>query len=116
MENILVGIFWILAIYGFIEIVKNIIYILTYTKMKAEGIFVIIAAKNQENIIEVFLRTSLFRMIYGKEDILKNILVTDLDSKDTTKAILKKISDENTYIKYLPWKDCKELIDNIDNV
>ena len=46
MEFILNTIFWTLALYGLSEIVKNIIYINTYTKFKSKGIYLIIGVKN----------------------------------------------------------------------
>ena len=46
-DFILNGVFWILALYGLFEIIKNIIYICTYTNLKADGIYIIIATKNQ---------------------------------------------------------------------
>ena len=51
LEFVLNTIFWTLAIYGLFEIIKNIIYINKYTKFKSEGIYVIIAVKNQEEKI-----------------------------------------------------------------
>lgn len=114
-EFIFYSIFWILAIYGLLEILKNIIYIFTYTNLKANGIYVIIAVKNEENRIEGFLRTMMFRMLYGKEDIIKKVLVTDLGSKDETPKIIEKIEqDYNETIKAVNWKKCKEIIDNIN--
>ncbi len=109
-------IFWTLAFYGLFEIIKNIIYMATYTHLKSEGIYLILAVKNQEDKIEVILRSTLFRIIYGKDEFLKNIIVSDLKSKDNTKEILKKISEENEMIKYMSWKECKEIIDNIDEI
>ena len=64
MEFIRNTIFWTLAIYGFFEIVKNIINIFTYTKFQSDGIYLIIAVKNQEEKIEGFLRSSLFKILY----------------------------------------------------
>ena len=77
MEFILNVVFWTLAIYGLFEIIKNIIYIFTYTKFKADGIYIIIAVKNQEERIEGFLRSTLFKILYGKEEYLRNIIVAD---------------------------------------
>ena len=37
-EFVLNGIFWILAMYGLFEIIKNIVYIWSYTKLKSDGI------------------------------------------------------------------------------
>ena len=55
-EFILNAIIWTLALYGLIEIAKTIRYCFAHTKYKQNGIYVIIAAKNQEEQIECFLR------------------------------------------------------------
>lgn len=114
MEFVTNTIFWTLALYGFFEIIKNIVYIITYTKFRTDGIYLIIAAKNQEEKIEGFLRSTVFKILYGKEDYLKNIIVVDLESEDRTKEIAKKISKEYECLKILNWKECKEIIDNIN--
>ena len=116
MEFIFSIIFWTLALYGLFEIIKTIIYILTCTKMKTDGINIIIAVKNQEEEIEGFLRSTLFKILYGKEDYLKNIIVADLESTDKTKEIAKKLSNEYECLKVMNWKDCKEIIDNVNDV
>ena len=113
LDFILNGILWTLALYGLFEIIKNIIYICTYTNLKSDGIYVIIAAKNQENKIEGFLRTILFRIMYGKEECVKDVIVTDLNSSDDTMKILEKLSKDYDGIKVVNWKECKEVIDNI---
>ena len=113
LDFIINGIFWVLALYGLFEIIKNIIYICTYTNLKSDGIYVIIAAKNQENKIEGFLRTTLFRIMYGKEECVKDVIVTDLNSSDDTMKILEKLSKDYDGIKVVNWKECKEVIDNI---
>ncbi len=114
MEFILNTIFWTLAIYGLFEIIKNIIYLGTYTNFKSDGIYLIIAVKNQENKIEGFLRSTLFKILYGKEEYFKNIIVADLKSEDKTKEIAKKLSIEYECIKVLNWKECKDIIDNVN--
>ena len=106
--------FWTLAIYGLFEIIKNIIYISTYTKFKSDGIYVIIAVKNQEEKIEGFLRSILFKILYGREDYLRNIIVADSNSSDSTKEIAKKLSKYYEIIKVTNWKECKNIIDNVD--
>lgn len=111
------GLFWILALYGLIEIIKTIYYTIYYTKLKSDGIYFIIATKNQEDKIEIFMRSILFKLIYsGKEDAIKNFVVTDLGSKDKTKEILEKLQEEYKFMKITDWKKCKEIIDNISNV
>ena len=113
LDFIINGIFWILALYGLFEIIKNIIYMCTYTNLKSDGIYIIIATKNQENRIEGLLRTFLFRIMYGREEEIKDIIVTDLDSTDETMKILSRLSKDYNSIKIVNWKDCKQVIDNI---
>mgnify|MGYP003373552392 FL=1 len=114
LEFILSTIFWTLAFYGLFELVKNIIYICTYTKLKSDGIYVIIAVKNQEDKIEGFLRSILFKILYGREEEFKNVIVADLASKDDTKTIAKKLSKDYECLKVLSWKETKEIMDNVD--
>ena len=114
MNFILSIIFWTLAFYGLFEIIKNIIYITTYTNFKSDGIYIIIAVKNQEEKIEGFLRSALFKLLYGKEEYLKNIIVADLKSTDNTKEIVKKMADEYECLQILSWKECKDIMDNVD--
>lgn len=114
LEFVLSTIFWTLAFYGFFELIKNILYISSCTKLKADGIYLIIVTKNQEDKIEGFLRSILFKVLYRDDEYLKNIIVADLKSKDNTKAILKKMEREYEILKILSWKECKEIIDNID--
>lgn len=112
-EFILNAILWTLALYGAFEIIKTIINIYTYTNLKSDGIYIIVAVKNQENKIEGFLRNFLFRIIYGKEENIKDIIVADLDSTDETVEILNKLSREYEGLKVTNWRECKEVIENI---
>ena len=109
-------ILWTLALYGAFEIIKTIINIYTYTNLKSDGIYIIVAVKNQANKIEGFLRSFLFRVIYGKQESIKDIIIADLDSKDETQIILEKLNKEYDEIKVINWKECKEIIENIKNV
>lgn len=106
---------WTLALYGLFEIIKTIIYIFTYTNMKADGIYLIIAAKNQEDKIEYFLRSSLFKILYGREDYVKQIWVADLDSVDNTREIARKLSIDYDCVKTMSWRECKELLDSVND-
>lgn len=116
MELILNTIFWTLAIYGLIEIIRNIIYLYTYTKLKSDGIYLIIAVKNQEERIEGILRAILFKILYGREEYFKNIILADLKSTDSTKEIAKKLSEEYECLKVVSWKECKDIIDSVDEI
>ncbi len=114
MDFLIKTIFWTLAIYGLYEIIKNIIYINSYAKFKSDGIYLIIGVKNQEKIIEGFLRAILFKILYGREEYFKSIIVADLESTDNTKEISKKLSKEYECLKVLSWKEVRELMDNIN--
>ena len=115
MENFIINsILWTLALYGLFELIRQIIYMITYTNMKADGIYIVIAVKNQEERIEGFLRSVLFKILYGKEENIKDIIVTDLNSTDKTKEIINKMSTDYECVKIINWKECKQLIDNID--
>ena len=49
MENFIINsILWTLALYGLFELVKQVINIITYTNLSADGIYLIIGVKNQE--------------------------------------------------------------------
>lgn len=98
-EFIFNGILWTFALYGLIEIIKTIINSCTYPNMTSDGIYVIIAVKNQENNIEGFMRSLLFRLLYGKEETIKDIIVTDLDSTDDTIKILEKLAKDYECMK-----------------
>lgn len=113
-DIILNAVLWTLALYGLYEIIRNIIYIYSYTDLKSDGIYVIIAVKNQEKKIEGFMRNILFRVLYGKDEYIKNIMVADLDSKDGTLEILNRLQKEYDCIKISNWKECEEIINNIN--
>ncbi len=117
MENFIINsILWTFALYGLFELIKQIIYMCTYTNMKADGIYIIIAVKNQEERIEGFLRSSLFKLLYGKEEYIKDIIVADLGSTDKTREIVDKMSVDYECVKVTNWKECKDIIDNVDEV
>ncbi len=113
MENIITIVVWTLAFYGLFEIIKNIIYICTYTKLKSKGIYFIIAVKNQEENIEGFIRNLMFRILYGKEEKIKNVIIVDLNSKDNTIKIIEKLQKEYEQLKILNLKECKELLESV---
>ena len=73
---------------------------------------IIITVKNSEEYIEGFLRSVIFRVLYGKEDCIEQILIVDLESKDNTKKIIKKMELDNEVIKIVDWEDCKKIIEN----
>ena len=106
--------FWICALYGLIEIIKTILYIHSCNKISTDGINLIVTVKNQEDKIEGFLRSLIFKILYGREEYFKNIIVADMQSTDDTKKIVEKLSKDYEIIKVTSWKECKNLMDNID--
>ena len=117
MENFFINsILWTFALYGLFELVKQIINAISYVNMKANGIYIIIAAKNQEEKIEGFLRSMLFKILYGKEECIKDIIVADLNSTDKTRKIIDKMSTDYECVRITNWKECKDIIDNIDEM
>lgn len=114
MNFIINAIVWTLAFYGLFEIIKSIIYISLHTNLKSNGIYVMIGVKNQEKDIEGILRTIVFKILYGKEEI-KDVMVVDLDSTDNTKEIIKRLEGECECIKVVNWKECKEVLEAINN-
>ena len=101
--------FWICALYGLIEIIKTILYIHSCNKISTDGINLIVTVKNQEDKIEGFLRSLNFRLLYGKEDYVQNIIVLDLNSTDKTRQILENLSADYPNIKLLNWKEFSEI-------
>ena len=95
------GIIWTLAIYGFIEIIRLVCKLNTYNIKESDGIYLAIAVKNQENTIENFLRSLIFKILYGKENEVKEIRVIDLNSNDGTMQILKKMEEDNELVKVI---------------
>lgn len=109
LSYILNCILWICALYGIIEIIKTIFYIRTCNRIKTDGIHIIVAVKNEETKIEGFLRNLNFRILYGKNDCIENIIVLDLNSVDNTKHILQKLAVDYPNIKLLNWNEFEEI-------
>lgn len=115
MLNFIINcILWTFAFYGLFEFIKTLINLYTYTNLKSDGIYLIVAVKNQENRIEMFMRALLFRLLYGNENFISKIIVTDLDSSDNTKKILNLLKNDYDFIKIANWKECKNIIDNVN--
>jgi len=73
----------------------------------------ILALKNQEEKAEGIIRSFLFRYIYGKDEMLDNIIIADLNSVDDTKEVLKKLKTDYEQIEVCDWEECKGIIDKL---
>lgn len=100
---------WVCAIYGIIEIIKNFLYIKSCNSINPDGIHMIVAVKNQEDKIEGFLRSLNFRLLYGKEDNIEDIIVLDLNSNDNTKNIVDNFTHDCPNVKVVTWYEFEEL-------
>lgn len=114
IDFILNTLVYVLAIFGLFEIVKKIIYIMQFTNLNENGIYIIIGAKNQEEKIDGLLRSVLFKIMYGKEEAIKKVILTDLDSTDKTMQKLKEFKGYDESIKVATWKECKDIIDLVN--
>ena len=114
-DFIFYAVLWTLALYGLIEIIKTIYYICTYEKIDKNGMILIVAVKNQEKQIEGFCRSVLFRYLAGKKDYINKIIVTDLNSADSIKDIVKKLEEDYECIELKEWNTCKDELDCICN-
>ena len=114
-EFVINGVFWVLALYGLIEIIKTIWISFTYTDLSAEGIYVIVAAKDGEERVEGYIRSFLSKLMYQKETEKTNIIIAGLESRDRTEEILLKLKNEYEGIEFTSWSKCKAIIDNIEN-
>lgn len=114
IDNALDALVYILAIYGIIEIIKTIYYIMKFTNLNENGIYIIIAVKNQEKQIDNVLPGVLFKIMYGKEESVKKVIIADLDSTDKTMQKLKTFKSENEYVEVTSWKKCKDIMDLVE--
>lgn len=69
--------------------------------------------KNQEEKIEGFIRSILFRLLYGKERAINNVIIADLNSEDQTNEILNNLAKDYGCIRVSSWNECKEIIEKM---
>ena len=129
MEFILNTIFWTLALYGLFEIIKNIIYISTYTKFKSDRIYLIIAVKKQEEKIKEYNKYDIseLRILYlmlNYDDVIlyfENSLGYLIDPKKSKLAYkILEFKNDNGYFNLFDFQDSvledKELNDTLNAV
>ncbi len=107
-------IIWILAIYGLLEIIINLFNAVALVNNNIKDMYILIAVKNQENSIEGIVRSIVFKNIYHKnENLFNNIIIADMGSTDDTLRILKKLSNEYSFLRVVDCKDSQDLLSNI---
>lgn len=108
---ILQVIVWILAIYGFIEIVISVVNSIIFVKNNIKDAYILIIVKNQEDTIEGIIRSIIFKNIYNKnENVFDNIIVADMGSTDNTLNILKRLSEEYSFLKVISCDNSNEFL------
>lgn len=108
VEFIITSIIWILALYGFFEIVKTIIHIHKYPKVSFNHTSFIITVYNQENNIEYFLKLFIYKMLYYNFSI-PEVIIVDLGSTDNTLEILKTFSKDFGFINVLTVEEYQKI-------
>ena len=100
MLNILfTSIFWFLAIFGLIQLIKNIADTIYASFTLKEESVIVVTVRNQEDRIEGIIRSIVWQNLHGKNPcLMPKILVVDLDSTDNTMEILKKLSNDYAFI------------------
>lgn len=104
---------WTFALYGFFHFTFSVFRTYYQCKISSKGIYMFIAVKNQENKIEGFIRSILFRLIYGEEEHIDNIFVVDLNSTDKTADILNILSNDYDEIQFTDINGCRKILDSI---
>ncbi|MCI9063102.1 MAG: glycosyltransferase [Clostridia bacterium] len=111
LNFILNALFWTFALYGLFEIIRNIMYKYIYTESNKNNTYLIIAVKNGEDYIEGSIRNDLSKIFLDNKNPIREIMVVDLNSNDSTNEILSKMKEKNKNIKIINWNECKDIID-----
>ena len=97
MGNFIINsLLWTFALYGLFELIKQIIYMCTYTNLKEDGIYVIIAVKNQEEKIEGFLSFKIHHYLHHDRDtgeIVELIVLPEKRNLKIGKQLVEKIEE-----------------------
>ena len=96
---------WCLCIYGFLNLIKDIIEEKSYKKIK-NNVKLILTVKDVENGIENYIRQLNF-----SKNFFNNLVVIDLDSNDSTIDIVQKLVEEGINVKLLKRKEGFEYLE-----
>ncbi len=89
------------AIYGFVQIVKDIVNMFLADKNPYDDMFVVIKVKNSRETLEATVRLIMWkwlRVTHGTT--VPNILIVDLGSNDETPQIAKHLCNDYSFIHY----------------
>lgn len=102
------AILWTLAFYGLFEIVKTLIYLYYFSKVKKQrSTYIVLPIKDdlQDNKdtgdVEFLLRSLIFRILYENDNYIDEILVVDFGIKTETKMVIEKIQKDYNCVKLI---------------
>ena len=101
---------WTLVMYAIFEIIRILLYYFILPKEEGEDTYIVITVKDGEEYIEGVLRSLIYKILYGKENNIKQILIIDLNSQDSTINIIKKLELDYTCIKLVEYGKYKDII------
>ncbi len=122
MWNFIINaVLWTLAFYGLFEIIKTIIYLYYFSKVKKEkSTYVVVPIKDyneNEDIeknrnvemakednsdagdTEVFLRSIIFKTLYENDNCVDEILVVDFGIKEETRNVIQRLENDYSCIR-----------------
>lgn len=89
-----------LAVYGLVELIKDIFYCFT-TNIRNKDIVIVVKVKNAESNLEYTIRAIVWKTLaYTRGNYMPDILIVDLGSDDCTAQIAKKLCSDYSFIQY----------------
>ncbi len=89
------------AVYGFVQLVKDVINVFLYGAKDESEFFIVIKVKNSADTLESVIRLIMWKWLcrsHGRH--IPNILIVDLGSNDETYDIAQKLCKDFEFIYY----------------
>lgn len=89
------------AVYGFVQVIKDIISMFLYDDKDSNEFFIVVKVKNSADTLESIIRLIIWKWLCqmrGRS--VPNILIVDLGSTDETPQIANKLCDDFEFIYY----------------
>lgn len=106
---------WTFAIYGFLCFLFQLFNSFSLRKKYRRGdCYIILAAKNQQDMIESMLRHLIFRAgLEGRDELLTNIMLIDANSSDDTQRIMKRLAREYRFVKVIKPTEIQSFVEEL---
>lgn len=104
----------VLVIYAVITIFEKIITaIFVPEPYKKQNVFIVIKVKNQGKNIEGIVRSIIWKNLkMNQGGYIPNILIVDRGSKDDTRIISEKLSDDYSFVFYITEEQFEKMKDS----